>query len=84
MEKMKTYLWSSIILIDKFERGWEEVLKEFNLDNNKWLQDMYSISASWILAFFRNEPIFWLIRTTSRSEKKIPFFSVSQTRIYIM
>lgn len=46
MEKMKNYIWSSIIKIDEFERRWEEVLKEFNLENNNWLQYLYSLRAS--------------------------------------
>ncbi|XP_074323430.1 protein FAR1-RELATED SEQUENCE 2-like [Apium graveolens] len=74
MEKMKTYIWSSIIETEEFERGWERVIKEFNLENNKWLQDMYALKASWIPAFFWNEPMFGLLRTTSKSESEILFF----------
>ncbi|XP_074345527.1 protein FAR1-RELATED SEQUENCE 5-like [Apium graveolens] len=73
-EKMKTYIWSSIIKTEEFESGWERVINEFNLQNNKWLQDMYTLKASWIPAFFRNEPMFGLLRTTSRSESENSFF----------
>ncbi|XP_074377909.1 protein FAR1-RELATED SEQUENCE 5-like [Apium graveolens] len=74
MEKMKTYIWLSIIETEEFESGCERGIKEFNLQNNKWLQDMYAIKASWIPAFFRNEPMFGLLRTTSRSESENSFF----------
>ncbi|XP_074346790.1 uncharacterized protein LOC141685597 [Apium graveolens] len=73
MEKIKTYIWSSIIETEEFESKWERVIKEFNLENNKWLQDMYALKASWIPAFFRNEPMFGLLRTTSRSESENSF-----------
>ncbi|XP_074368719.1 protein FAR1-RELATED SEQUENCE 5-like [Apium graveolens] len=74
MEKMKTYIWSSILETDEFERSWTEVLKEFKLDEHKWLSDMYSIRSSWIPSFFRDEPMFGLMRTTSRSESENFFF----------
>lgn len=74
MEKMKKYIWSSVLEIDEFEKGWEAVIKEFKLENNKWLQDMYNIRESWIPAFFRDEPMFGLMRTTSRSESENYFF----------
>ncbi|XP_074377582.1 protein FAR1-RELATED SEQUENCE 5-like [Apium graveolens] len=59
---------------DEFERGWTKVLKEFKLDEHKWLSDMYSIRSSWIPSFFRDEPMFGLMRTTSRSESENFFF----------
>ena len=74
MEKMKKYTWSSNIEIEEFERGWEAVIKEFKLEDNKWLKDMYGIRSSWIPAFFRDQPMFGLLRTTSRSESKNSFF----------
>ncbi|KAK1394099.1 hypothetical protein POM88_013155 [Heracleum sosnowskyi] len=70
MEKMKIYIWSSNIDIDEFESGWEAVIKEFKLEGNKWLADMYEIRSSWILAFFRDEPMFGLMRTTSRQRNE--------------
>ncbi|KAK1378786.1 hypothetical protein POM88_025530 [Heracleum sosnowskyi] len=75
MEKMKTYVWSSIIEIDEFEAGWIAIINEFKLEDNKWLSDMYAIRSCWIPAYFRNEPMFGLMRTTSRSESENFFFS---------
>ncbi|KAK1400807.1 hypothetical protein POM88_000412 [Heracleum sosnowskyi] len=75
MEKMKTYIWSSIIEIDEFEAGWIAIINEFKLEDNKWLSDMYAIRSCWIPAYFRNEPMFGLMRTTSRSESENFFFS---------
>ncbi|KAK1351901.1 hypothetical protein POM88_053906 [Heracleum sosnowskyi] len=44
MEKMKNYMWSSNLEIDEFEEGWKVVIKEFKLEENKWLSNMYAIS----------------------------------------
>ncbi|KAK1359982.1 hypothetical protein POM88_044456 [Heracleum sosnowskyi] len=74
MKKMKKYIWSSVIEIDEFERGWEAVIKEFKLKSNKWLQDLYALRCSWIPVYFRDEPMFGLMRTTSRSESENFFF----------
>ncbi|KAK1382115.1 hypothetical protein POM88_019850 [Heracleum sosnowskyi] len=75
MEKMKKYIWSSTIEPDEFEKGWKSVLKEFKLEGNRWLWEMYAIRTSWIPAFFRDKPMFGLMRTTSRSESENNFFS---------
>ncbi|WOH02114.1 hypothetical protein DCAR_0521502 [Daucus carota subsp. sativus] len=75
MEKMKKYIWSTHLEIADFEQGWEAVIKEFNLENDKWLTDMYAIRSLWIPAFFRDEPMFGLMRTTSRSESENFFFA---------
>ncbi|WOG86460.1 hypothetical protein DCAR_0205666 [Daucus carota subsp. sativus] len=70
MEKMKTYIWSTHLEIDDFEQGWEAVVKEFNLEHDKWLTEMYAIRSLWIPAFFRDEPMFGLMRTTSSAVER--------------
>ncbi|KAK1396742.1 hypothetical protein POM88_006605 [Heracleum sosnowskyi] len=75
MEKMKKYIWSSTLEPAEFEKGWTSVLKEFKLEGNRWLWEMFAIRTSWIPAFFRDKPMFGLMRTTSRSESENNFFS---------
>ncbi|KAK1388822.1 hypothetical protein POM88_017000 [Heracleum sosnowskyi] len=72
---MKKYIWSSTIEPGEFEKGWKYVLKEFKLEGNRWLWKIYAIRTSWIPAFFRDKPMFGLMRTTSRSESENNFFS---------
>ncbi|WOH00382.1 hypothetical protein DCAR_0519741 [Daucus carota subsp. sativus] len=74
MEKMKKYIWSSNLEIEEFENGWQSVIKEFNLEDNKWLADMYEIRKSWIPSYFRDNSMFGLMGTTSRSESENFFF----------
>ncbi|KAK1389608.1 hypothetical protein POM88_017786 [Heracleum sosnowskyi] len=74
MEKMKNRIWSSNLEIHEFEEGWETIIKEFKLEGNKWLSDMYAIRSSWIPTYFRDGPMFGLLRTTSRSESENFFF----------
>ncbi|KAK1378190.1 hypothetical protein POM88_024934 [Heracleum sosnowskyi] len=75
MEKMKKYIWSSTLEPAEFEKGWTSVLKEVKLEGNRWLWEMFAIRTSWIPAFFRDKPMFGLMRTTSRSESENNFFS---------
>ena len=74
MAKLKTYIWSPILEIEEFENGWQAIIKEFKLEDNHWLSHMYDIRSSWIPAFFREKPMFGLMRTTSRSESENFFF----------
>lgn len=50
------------------------MITEFNLDENKWLADMFDLRESWIPAYLRDEPMAGLMRTTSRSESENHFF----------
>ncbi|KAK1353767.1 hypothetical protein POM88_052132 [Heracleum sosnowskyi] len=75
MEKIKKYLWSSIIEPDEFEQGWKEVIKEFKLKEHVWLSEMYDMRQSWIPAYFRDKPMYGFIRTMSSSESENYFFS---------
>ncbi|GJW31967.1 FAR1-related sequence 5-like protein [Tanacetum coccineum] len=59
-------VWTYQILPYEFEREWEIMIKDFQLDDNKWLQDMFDIRESWIPAFLRDELMAGLMRTTSR------------------
>ncbi|GJW86773.1 FAR1-related sequence 5-like protein [Tanacetum coccineum] len=67
-------VWTYQILPYEFEREWEIMIKDFQLDDNKWLQDMFDIRESWIPAFLRDELMAGLMRTTSRSESENHFF----------
>lgn len=48
-------------------------MNDFNLNDNKWLTDMFAMRTKWIPAYFRHEPMSGLMRTTSRSESENHF-----------
>jgi hypothetical protein len=43
-------------------------MKEYKLENHKWLSDMYSIRTRWAPCYFREIPLCCLMKTTSRCE----------------
>nr|KAJ0222474.1 hypothetical protein LSAT_V11C200080810 [Lactuca sativa] len=48
--------------------GWECLLRDFSITNNKWLNAMYGLRRLWIPTFFKDIPMSGLMRTTSLSE----------------
>ena len=56
-----------------FDSEWESIIDDFNLNENKWLSDMFEMRPKWIPAYFRHEPMSGLMRTTSRSESENHF-----------
>lgn len=75
MDKIKNFVWSDHSTPEEFEDGWNQVVDEFDLSDNAWLKDMYNIRAMWIPAYFNDEHMVGLIRTTSRSESSNFYFN---------
>lgn len=75
MDKLKNFVWSEHNSPQEFEEGWNKVVTEFDLSDNAWLKEMFDIRASWIPAYFNDDPMVGLIRTTSRSESSNFFFN---------
>ncbi|CAI9294868.1 unnamed protein product [Lactuca saligna] len=67
-KKFNFLIWNSRLEVDEFEVGWQSLLNEYKLTDNKWLDDMHGLRHFWIPAFFKHIPLSGLMRTTSRSE----------------
>ncbi|XP_022019163.1 protein FAR1-RELATED SEQUENCE 1-like [Helianthus annuus] len=77
MAEALNYTWGynrHCTLFRLFEFGWEEVIEEFNLEDNDWLSDIFSLGKSWNPVYNRMESLSRLMRTTSRSESENHFF----------
>ncbi|GKB90496.1 FAR1-related sequence 5-like protein [Tanacetum coccineum] len=59
-------VWTDKIGPEVFEEKWASIMTKFNLQENKWLNDMYQMKDKWILAYLRDEPMAGLMRTSSR------------------
>lgn len=64
MDKLKIFVWSDHATKNEFEYGCKEVVDEFELSDNSWLEDIYVLMALWVPAFFNDEQMVGLIRTT--------------------
>ncbi|XP_035842205.1 protein FAR1-RELATED SEQUENCE 5-like [Helianthus annuus] len=71
--RMCNIVWTDSIEPEEFERQWKLVMIEYDLTQNKWINDMFAMRYMWIPAFYRHEPMSGLMRTTSRSESENHF-----------
>ncbi|KAK1429767.1 hypothetical protein QVD17_11985 [Tagetes erecta] len=67
-------VWTDSLSPSEFELGWHSVIQDFDLSDNNWLGDIYDMRESWIPAYYRDELMSGLMRTTSRSESENHFF----------
>jgi hypothetical protein len=68
-------VWSDSLSTVEFENEWHSLVSEFGLNSHPWLTDLYNIRQDWIPAFYQNENLAGLMRTTSRSESENHFFN---------
>ncbi|XP_020247949.1 protein FAR1-RELATED SEQUENCE 5-like [Asparagus officinalis] len=50
--KINALIWSIDIDPATFEVGWKDVMKEYKLESNEWLCELYNIRESWIPAYY--------------------------------
>lgn len=67
-------MWTDTLLPHEFETEWHKLMIEFQLTDNEWLTSIYAIRESWIPAYYREEQMSGLMRTSSRSESENHFF----------
>ncbi|XP_042956283.1 protein FAR1-RELATED SEQUENCE 5-like [Carya illinoinensis] len=73
---MKSALMKSVYdsqNVEEFESSWAELITTYNLEENAWLQTLYTERAHWVPAFLKDT--FWAgMSTTQRSESMNAFF----------
>lgn len=67
-------VWTDSISPENFDFEWGVLIFYYKLNENTWLSDMFDLRSMWIPAFYRDEPMSGLMRTTSRSESENHFF----------
>ncbi|XP_076952070.1 protein FAR1-RELATED SEQUENCE 5-like [Bidens hawaiensis] len=56
--KICDIVWTDSISQFEFETKWQLIMKEFDLESNKWLTDIFYMRYDWIPAYYRDEPHF--------------------------
>ncbi|GJW77434.1 FAR1-related sequence 5-like protein [Tanacetum coccineum] len=69
-------VWNVYIGPEVFKQRWDDMISRYNLHENKWMSDMYSIRERWVPSYFKEMPMCGLMKTTSRSESSNSFFQV--------
>ncbi|XP_021990988.1 protein FAR1-RELATED SEQUENCE 5-like [Helianthus annuus] len=73
-KRLCAIVWTDSIIRVKFESEWATIMNDFNLVDHEWLQSLYQIRDTWIPAYYREEVMSGLMRTSSRSESENHFF----------
>ncbi|XP_076942859.1 protein FAR1-RELATED SEQUENCE 5-like [Bidens hawaiensis] len=55
--KICDMVWTDAISQSEFEMQWELIMKEYDLETNKWLCDMFEMRYDWIPAYYMDEPL---------------------------
>lgn len=50
-------VWTDKISTDTFEKEWGSIMKDFNLEDDNWLTDIFDLKSNWIPAYYRDEPM---------------------------
>ncbi|XP_035834134.1 protein FAR1-RELATED SEQUENCE 5-like [Helianthus annuus] len=73
-KRLCAIVWTDSILPVKFESEWATIMNDFNLVDHEWLQSLYQIRDTWIPAYYHEDVMSGLMRTSSRSESENHFF----------
>ncbi|KAK1407734.1 hypothetical protein QVD17_39359 [Tagetes erecta] len=74
-KRMADIVWTDSITPDEFEKQWDIILSDFGLSNHSWLHEIYGLRKDWIPAYYQDEKLSGLMRTTSRCESENHFFN---------
>ncbi|XP_076945350.1 protein FAR-RED IMPAIRED RESPONSE 1-like [Bidens hawaiensis] len=55
--KICDIVWTDAISQSDFETQWKLIMKEYDLETNKWLSDMFEMKYDWIPAYYMDEPL---------------------------
>ncbi|XP_042757971.1 protein FAR-RED ELONGATED HYPOCOTYL 3-like [Lactuca sativa] len=69
---------------DEFEKKWELIINEFNLEDKRWFYDKFELRDKWILAYFSDTRMSGLMKTTSRLESMNSFFNTYSQSINLL
>ncbi|XP_057745693.1 protein FAR1-RELATED SEQUENCE 6-like [Arachis stenosperma] len=71
-DRMHGTIWNARS-VESFEKDWAAFIVEFNLEQNRWLSDLYDERRMWVPIYFQGE--FWAgMRSTQRSESMHAFY----------
>ncbi|XP_022013682.1 protein FAR1-RELATED SEQUENCE 5-like [Helianthus annuus] len=74
-KRLSAIVWTNSLLPEAFEPEWAAILNDFGLTDHEWLTYIYGLRESWIPAYYREEEMSGLMRTSSRSESENHFLA---------
>ena len=75
LKELNSCVWNVKQEENEFEEKWEAIMIKYNLLEDKWFCNLFSIRDQWIPAYFKDITLEVISRTTSRSESINNFFN---------
>ncbi|XP_057542427.1 protein FAR1-RELATED SEQUENCE 5-like [Amaranthus tricolor] len=75
LKELNSCVWNVEQEESEFEEKWEAIMIKYNLLEDKWFCNLFSIRDQWIPAYFKDITLEVISRTTSRSESINNFFN---------
>ncbi|XP_074266675.1 protein FAR1-RELATED SEQUENCE 5-like [Silene latifolia] len=72
--RFNAVVWDSVLEPFEFEDKWQQLISDFQLEDNDWLSTMFTDRKHWIPAYHRDLPMGCILRTTQQSESANSFF----------
>ncbi|XP_024962892.1 protein FAR1-RELATED SEQUENCE 5-like, partial [Cynara cardunculus var. scolymus] len=72
-------VWNIHIGPTEFETRWHEMIHQYNVGGDTWFTEMYEIRHSWIPAYYKDTPMYELMKTTSRSESSNSYINIYES-----
>ncbi|XP_074317720.1 protein FAR1-RELATED SEQUENCE 5-like [Silene latifolia] len=79
LHRFNAVVWDSDLEPFEFEKKWQQLISDFQLEDNEWLSTIFTDRKHWIPAYHRELPMGCILRTTQRSGSANSFFKRFQT-----
>ncbi|XP_074288712.1 protein FAR1-RELATED SEQUENCE 2-like [Silene latifolia] len=67
LNRFNTIVWDSDLELFEFEDKWQQLISDFQLEDNDWLSTMFTDRKHWIPSYHRDLPMGCILITTQRS-----------------
>ncbi|XP_035832897.1 protein FAR1-RELATED SEQUENCE 5-like [Helianthus annuus] len=71
-KRLSAVVWTDSLLPEAFEAEWAAIIHDFGLTDHEWLTYIYGLRESWIPAYYREEEMSGLMRTSSSAKARAP------------
>ncbi|XP_023770121.1 protein FAR1-RELATED SEQUENCE 1-like [Lactuca sativa] len=85
LKRLNDVIWNERINTSEFEIEWQGIMDEYELNDNKWFKDMFSIRDKWIPAYFKDCHLLGLMGKTSRCKGENYFYGLmTNTKFHLI
>lgn len=85
LKRLNGLIWNERINPENFEKEWQSIMDEYDLNANTWFTEMFANQEKWIPAYFKDCHLSGLMRTTSRCYGENYFYGlITNTDLHLI